>query len=155
MWVFHELRRYHTRPLRLNWGPENVHFGETHFRDPNISVKIFLKNYQAQLFFLHFSLEFHLALLDVLFSEVNGGNNHTGTAQDGTARHCTGRHRTGRDGTGRNELGILVQTSTYCIIFPVHIHTRLRLRSGYKSESKYKGSAHLCLLLVWEMGWKG
>ena len=24
--AFHELRRYHTRPLRLNWGPENVHF---------------------------------------------------------------------------------------------------------------------------------
>ena len=22
--AFHELRRYHTRPLRLNWGPENV-----------------------------------------------------------------------------------------------------------------------------------
>ena len=60
--AFHELRRYHTRPLRLNWGPENVHFGKTHFRNPNIIVKIFiflenLKNYQAQLFyFLHFPL---------------------------------------------------------------------------------------------------
>ena len=25
---FDELRRYHTRPLQLNWGPENVHFGK-------------------------------------------------------------------------------------------------------------------------------
>ena len=33
---YHELRRYHTRPLRLNWGPKNVHFGKTHFGDPNI-----------------------------------------------------------------------------------------------------------------------
>ena len=40
--AFHELRRYHTRPLRLNWGPENVHFGKTHFWDPNINVRIFL-----------------------------------------------------------------------------------------------------------------
>ena len=39
--AFHELRRYHTRPLRFNWGPKNVHFGKTHFRDPNINVKIF------------------------------------------------------------------------------------------------------------------
>ena len=30
-WAFDELRRYHTRPLRLNKGPENVHFGKTHF----------------------------------------------------------------------------------------------------------------------------
>ena len=40
-WAFHELRRYHTRPLRLNWGPKNVHFGKMHFRDLNINVKIF------------------------------------------------------------------------------------------------------------------
>ena len=40
--AFHELRRYHTRPLRLNWGPENVHFGKTQFWDPNINVRIFL-----------------------------------------------------------------------------------------------------------------
>ena len=39
---FHELRRYHTRPLRLNWGPENVHFGKTHFWDPNINLRIFI-----------------------------------------------------------------------------------------------------------------
>ena len=38
--AFHELRRYHTRPIRLNWGPKNVHFGKTQFRDPNINVKI-------------------------------------------------------------------------------------------------------------------
>ena len=38
---FHELRIYHTRPLRLNWGPENVHFIKTHFWDPNIDVRIF------------------------------------------------------------------------------------------------------------------
>ena len=52
--AFHELRRYHTRPLRLNWGPENVHFGKRHFWDLNINVNIFfvenLKNYQTQLF---------------------------------------------------------------------------------------------------------
>ena len=27
--AFHELRRYDTRPLQLNWGPENVHFRKT------------------------------------------------------------------------------------------------------------------------------
>ena len=27
--AFNELRRYHTRPLQLNWGPENVHFRKT------------------------------------------------------------------------------------------------------------------------------
>ena len=36
--AFHELRRYHTMPLRLNWGPKNVHFGKRHFRDPNINA---------------------------------------------------------------------------------------------------------------------
>merc|ERR1712127_1057863 len=40
--AFHELRRYHTRSLRLNWGPENVHFRKTQFWDPNINVKIFI-----------------------------------------------------------------------------------------------------------------
>ena len=39
---FDELKRYHTRPLRFNWGPENVHFGKTHFWDPNINVRIFI-----------------------------------------------------------------------------------------------------------------
>ena len=29
-----------TRPLRLNWGPEIVHFGKTHLWDPNINVRI-------------------------------------------------------------------------------------------------------------------
>ena len=53
--LFTELRRYHTMPLRLNWGPVNVHFRKTQFWDPNINVKILflfenLKNYQAQLF---------------------------------------------------------------------------------------------------------
>ena len=38
----YELRRYHTRPLRINWGPENVHYGKTHFWDPNINVRIFM-----------------------------------------------------------------------------------------------------------------
>ena len=42
---FDELRRYHTRPLQLNWGPENVHFGKTHFRDPNIDAKITIRNF--------------------------------------------------------------------------------------------------------------
>ena len=31
---FHELRRYHTRPLRLNWGSENVHLGKNAFLGP-------------------------------------------------------------------------------------------------------------------------
>ena len=39
--IFIKLRRYHTRPLRLSWGLKNVHFGKTHFRDPNINVRIF------------------------------------------------------------------------------------------------------------------
>ena len=38
--AFHELRRYHTRPLRLNWGPKNVHFRKTQLWDPNINVRI-------------------------------------------------------------------------------------------------------------------
>ena len=25
----------------LNWGPENVHFGKMHFREPNINVFLF------------------------------------------------------------------------------------------------------------------
>ena len=40
-WAFDEIRRYHTRPLRLNWGPENVHFGKTQFWDPNIHARFF------------------------------------------------------------------------------------------------------------------
>ena len=61
-WSFDELRRYHIRPSRFNWGPENVHFGKTHFRDLNINGRVFvvvgnIKNYQAQLFYvLCFSL---------------------------------------------------------------------------------------------------
>ena len=41
--AFDELRRYHTRPIRLNWAPENVHFGKTYFKDPNIDAWIFGK----------------------------------------------------------------------------------------------------------------
>ena len=37
--AFHELRYM---PLRLNWGPENVHFRKTQFWDPNINVRIFI-----------------------------------------------------------------------------------------------------------------
>ena len=33
-WAFDELLRYHTRPLRFNWGHGNVHFGKMHFREP-------------------------------------------------------------------------------------------------------------------------
>ena len=40
--AFHKVSRYNTRPLRLNWGPENVHFGKKHFRDPNINARIFI-----------------------------------------------------------------------------------------------------------------
>ena len=29
--AFDELRRYHTRPLRLKWALENVHFGKKFF----------------------------------------------------------------------------------------------------------------------------
>ena len=39
-WAFDELRRYHTRPSRFSWCPENVHLGEKHFRDLNIDAKI-------------------------------------------------------------------------------------------------------------------
>ena len=43
-------------PLQHNWGPENVHCGKTHLRDPNIDTMICLcgnlKNYQAQLFYV-------------------------------------------------------------------------------------------------------
>ena len=46
-WAFHELRRYHNRPLRLNWGPENVHFGKRHFWDLNINVRIFKFEYDV------------------------------------------------------------------------------------------------------------
>ena len=42
VWAFDELRRYHTRPLRLNWGPKNEHFGITHFWDPTIDPSFFL-----------------------------------------------------------------------------------------------------------------
>ena len=35
-----KLRRYHTRPLPFNWGPENLHLGKTHFRDPNIDARV-------------------------------------------------------------------------------------------------------------------
>ena len=34
-----KLRRYHTRPLRFSWDPENVHFGKTHLRDPNMDAR--------------------------------------------------------------------------------------------------------------------
>ena len=31
--AFNKLRRYHTMTFRFNWGPKNVHFGKTHFRN--------------------------------------------------------------------------------------------------------------------------
>ena len=40
--AFHELGRYHTRPLGLNWGPKNVYLGKTHFWDPNINFRILI-----------------------------------------------------------------------------------------------------------------
>ena len=39
VWAFDELKRYHTRP---SWGPENVHFGKTMFRDLNIHARVFI-----------------------------------------------------------------------------------------------------------------
>ena len=44
--AFDELGRYHSRHLRLNWGPENVHFGKTQFLDLNFNawILIFLEN---------------------------------------------------------------------------------------------------------------
>ena len=36
--AFNELRRYHTRHSWFNWGPKNVHFGKTHFKDLNIDA---------------------------------------------------------------------------------------------------------------------
>ena len=59
---FNELRRYHTRPSPFNWGPKNVHFGKTHFRDQHISARIMTNDknrdqYQAQPFYvLRFSI---------------------------------------------------------------------------------------------------
>ena len=54
--AFHKLRRYHTRPLRLNWGPENVHFEKRIFVIQILMKGFFfvenLKNYQAQLFYV-------------------------------------------------------------------------------------------------------
>ena len=45
--ALNKLGRYHTRPSQFNWGPENLHFGKTHFKD------------QAQLFYvLNFSLQY-------------------------------------------------------------------------------------------------
>ena len=38
--AFDKLRRYHTRTLRFIRGPKNIHFGKTHFRDPNIDARI-------------------------------------------------------------------------------------------------------------------
>ena len=40
--AFDEVRRYHTRPLRLNKGPENLHFGKPQFLDLNFNAWIFL-----------------------------------------------------------------------------------------------------------------
>ena len=76
-WAFDELRRYHNRPLQLNWGPENVHFGKMHFRDPNINARIFiflenLKNYQAQLFYV---LRFPLRYLKMAHKTVQSSKN--------------------------------------------------------------------------------
>ena len=41
-WAFDELGRYHTRPLQLNWGPKNVYFVKTDFRDPYIDARVLL-----------------------------------------------------------------------------------------------------------------
>ena len=38
---FYELGRYHTRPSQFNWGPENLYFGKTNFKDLNIDARIF------------------------------------------------------------------------------------------------------------------
>ena len=39
-WAFHELRRFHTRPLQLNWVPKNVHFGKTPFFGPFLGTVV-------------------------------------------------------------------------------------------------------------------
>merc|ERR1712127_863171 len=70
--AFHELRRYHTRPLRFNWGPENVHFRKTQFWNPNINVRKNLKNYQAQLFYV---LSFPLGYLKMAQKMVQSSKN--------------------------------------------------------------------------------
>ena len=75
--AFPELRRYHTWPLRLNWGPENVHFGKRHFWDLNINVRIFiflenLKNYRAQFFYV---LNFPLGYLKMAKKTVQSSKN--------------------------------------------------------------------------------
>ena len=38
--AFDELRRYHTRSLRLNWGSENVHFGKSKNRKKSKSIGV-------------------------------------------------------------------------------------------------------------------
>ena len=40
--AFNESRRYHTRIIRLNWGPKNVHSWNTHFRDSNDDARILI-----------------------------------------------------------------------------------------------------------------
>ena len=37
---FSRIKKIPYQPLRLNWGPENVHFGKKHLRDPNINARI-------------------------------------------------------------------------------------------------------------------
>ena len=52
-WAFYELKRYHTRPLRLNWGPENVHFKGPKYQCYNFYFFLTnIKNYQALLFYV-------------------------------------------------------------------------------------------------------
>ena len=71
--AFHKLSRYHTRPLRLNCGPKNVHFRKTQFWDPNINDRILnLKKYKAQLFNV---LSFPLGYLKTAQKTVQSSKN--------------------------------------------------------------------------------
>ena len=39
-WAFDKIRKYQHRISQLNWGPKIVHFGKTHFKEPNINAQI-------------------------------------------------------------------------------------------------------------------
>ena len=44
--TFDKLRRYLHLTSRFNFGPKDVHFGKTHFRDLRIDARIFWTNYK-------------------------------------------------------------------------------------------------------------
>ena len=43
-WAFDKLKRYHPRTSQFGWDHKNLHFGEMHFKDPNIDIGILFTN---------------------------------------------------------------------------------------------------------------